>query len=75
MNLVAEDVNAAVAFYRNLGRTVCFNGEEWPVGSGARHVALANGAGAILGLDNSVMVKICHLGWRVPGRSRILNQC
>jgi catechol 2,3-dioxygenase-like lactoylglutathione lyase family enzyme len=66
VNLVVEDMDAAVAFYQALGMTVRFDGGEWPPGSGARHVALDNGEGAIFELDNPAMARIYHAGWRSP---------
>ena len=66
VNLVVEDVDAALAFYRALGMQVRFDGGEWPAGSGARHVALDNGDGAIFELDNPAMARIYHRGWRAP---------
>jgi catechol 2,3-dioxygenase-like lactoylglutathione lyase family enzyme len=66
VNLVVEDMDAAVAFYQALGMTVRFDGGEWPPGSGARHVALDNAEGAIFELDNLAMARIYHGGWRSP---------
>ncbi|MHB8294643.1 MAG: VOC family protein [Acidimicrobiales bacterium] len=66
LNLLVEDMDAAVAFYLALGMKVRFDGGEWPAGSGARHVALDNGDGAILELDNLAMARIYHGGWRSP---------
>jgi catechol 2,3-dioxygenase-like lactoylglutathione lyase family enzyme len=66
LNLVVEDMDAAVTFYQALGMTVRFDGGEWPPGSGARHVALDNGDGAIFELDNLAMARIWHGGWRAP---------
>jgi catechol 2,3-dioxygenase-like lactoylglutathione lyase family enzyme len=66
INLVVEDMDAAVAFYQALGMQVRFDGGEWPAGSGARHVALDNGDGAIFELDNLAMARIYHGGWRAP---------
>jgi catechol 2,3-dioxygenase-like lactoylglutathione lyase family enzyme len=76
LNLVVEDMDAAVAFYQALGMTVRFDGGEWPPGSGARHVALDNGEGAIFELDNLAMARIWHGGWRSPdagGRPVVLG--
>lgn len=67
VNLVVEDMDAAVAFYQALGMRVRFDGGEWPAGSGARHVALDNGDGAIFELDNYAMARMYHGGWRAPG--------
>ncbi len=66
INLIVEDIDAALAFYRALGVPVRFDGGEWPAGSGARHVALDNGAGAIFEIDNPAMARIYHRGWRNP---------
>jgi catechol 2,3-dioxygenase-like lactoylglutathione lyase family enzyme len=76
LNLVVEDMDAAVAFYQGLGMKVRFDGGEWPPGSGARHVALDNGEGAIFELDNLAMARIWHGGWRSPdaeGRPVVLG--
>ena len=76
LNLVVEDIDAAVAFYLALGMSVRFDGGEWPPGSGARHVALDNGDGAIVELDNIAMARIYHGGWRSPdaeGRPVVLG--
>jgi catechol 2,3-dioxygenase-like lactoylglutathione lyase family enzyme len=70
LNVIVDDMDAAVAFYRALGMTVRFDGGEWPPRSGARHVALDNGAGAIFELDNFAMTSIYHGGWRSPGTTR-----
>jgi catechol 2,3-dioxygenase-like lactoylglutathione lyase family enzyme len=69
LNLVVEDMDAAVAFYQRLGMTVRFDSGEWPPGSGARHVALDNGDGPIFELDNLAMARIWHGGWRERERS------
>ena len=66
LNLVVDDMDAAVAFYSALGMMVRFDGGEWPPGSGARHVALDNAEGAIFELDNLAMARIYHEGWRSP---------
>jgi catechol 2,3-dioxygenase-like lactoylglutathione lyase family enzyme len=66
LNLVVDDMDTAVAFYQALGMTIRFDGGEWPPGSGARHVALDNGDGAIVELDNLAMARIYHGGWRSP---------
>lgn len=67
VNLIVGDMDAALAFYRRLGMQVRFDGGEWPAGSGARHVALDNGGGVILELDNHEMAAIYHAGWRNGG--------
>ncbi len=69
LNLVVDDIAAAVAFYRALGMGVRFDGGEWPAGSGARHVALDNGDHVIFELDNVAMARIYHAGWRSPDAS------
>lgn len=76
INLLADDMDAAIAFCQALGMTVRFDGGEWPPGSGARHVALDNGDGAIFELDNLAMARIYHGGWRSPdteGRPVVLG--
>lgn len=64
VNLIVGDMDAAVAFYKRLGMMVRIDSGEWPAGSGARHVALDNGDGAIFELDNHQMAAIYHAGWR-----------
>jgi catechol 2,3-dioxygenase-like lactoylglutathione lyase family enzyme len=66
LNLIVDDMGAAVAFYRALGMRVRVDGGEWPPQSGARHVALDNGESAIFELDNHAMARIYHAGWRSP---------
>ncbi len=67
VNLVVEEMDAALAFYQALGMRVRCDGGEWPAGSGARHIALDNGDGAIFELDNPAMARIYHGGWRARG--------
>lgn len=66
LNIVVEDMDAAIAFYQVLGMKVHSDGGEWPQGSGARHVTLDNGDGPIVELDNLPMARIWHGGWRRP---------
>lgn len=65
LNLLVDDMDAAVTFYRALGLNIRFDGGEWPPGSGARHVALDNGDGPTLELDNLAMASLYF-----PGRER-----
>ena len=64
VNLVASDVDATVAFYRRLGLAVTDSGEEWPSGSGARHVEVAIGNGVSLEFDNVKSASVWHSGVR-----------
>ena len=43
VNLVAGDIDATIAFYSRLGSPMSDSGEDWPPGSGARHVEVAHG--------------------------------
>jgi hypothetical protein len=66
LNLVVEEIDSAVAFYRALGMGVRFDGGEWPAGSGARHVALDNGNNVIFEIDHVAMARIYQAGGRSP---------
>lgn len=57
LNIVVRDMDAAVRFYRVLGLEISSAVEEWPSGSGARHVDGQSG-GAHLDLDNGAMTRI-----------------
>jgi uncharacterized glyoxalase superfamily protein PhnB len=61
VNLVVDDMAAAVAFYRLLGFDVP-DPVEWPEGSGAYHVDAGGGDGLRFELDNLAMARIWHAG-------------
>ena len=63
LNLVVQDMDATVAFYRRLGLAVDPPG-EWPPGSGARHGEAVMPDGFRLEFDNVLMARICHAGLR-----------
>ena len=67
VNLVVRDMRASLAFYRKLGLPVPDDGDEWPPGSGAKHVDVAFPSGVRLEFDNLPMAKIWHAGWRENG--------
>jgi uncharacterized glyoxalase superfamily protein PhnB len=60
LNLVVDDMDATLAFYRTLGVDVKDDGRDWPAGSGARHVDVKFPNGTRLEFDNLPMTKI----WR-----------
>jgi uncharacterized glyoxalase superfamily protein PhnB len=61
VNLVIDDMEASVAFYRLLGFDVP-DPVEWPEGSGAIHLEVAGGDGLLLELDNLPMARLWHAG-------------
>jgi uncharacterized glyoxalase superfamily protein PhnB len=63
INLVVEDMAAAVAFYRHLGVTIP-EPREWPPQSGALHAEAQTPGGARFELDNRAMAEIWHASWR-----------
>ncbi|HEY0383432.1 MAG TPA: VOC family protein [Candidatus Elarobacter sp.] len=67
VNVVVRDMGATLAFYRKLGFDVPDDGQEWPPGSGAKHVEVAFPSGVRLEFDNLPMAKIWHAGWRAKG--------
>ena len=64
VNLVAGDIDATIAFYRRLGLPVSDSGEDWPPGSGARHVEVALGNGMSFEFDNVKSASVWHGGVR-----------
>jgi uncharacterized glyoxalase superfamily protein PhnB len=60
LNLVVEDVDAVIAFYRKLGLKIEDDGREWPPGSGARHIELEFPNGNRIEFDSASMAKV----WR-----------
>ncbi|MGZ4753531.1 MAG: VOC family protein [Acidimicrobiia bacterium] len=82
LNLVVSDMDAAVAFYRLLGVDVGLSTDDWPPGSGARHVhTVESPHGSDLDLDNQTMAAIwgddrlrpgdAVIGFAVPGRAAV----
>ena len=71
LNLVVDDMETTVAFYRRLGLTV-ERPREWPAGSGALHAEATTPDGFRLEFDNVAMARIWHAGWRdqPPGSRR-----
>jgi catechol 2,3-dioxygenase-like lactoylglutathione lyase family enzyme len=64
VNLVAGDIDATIAFYRRLGLPVSDSLDDWPPGSGARHVEVALGNGMSFELDNVKSGSVWHGGVR-----------
>jgi catechol 2,3-dioxygenase-like lactoylglutathione lyase family enzyme len=67
VNLIVGDMDATLAFYRKLGLAVEDGGNDWPPGSGAKHVNVAFPNGVRLEFDNIPMAKLWHAGWREHG--------
>jgi uncharacterized glyoxalase superfamily protein PhnB len=72
INVVTVDVDATIAFYRRLGVRIQDNGEDWPPGSGARHVEIAMGNGLSLELDNTTSAGTWHRGVREHGAPTVV---
>ena len=64
LNLVARDIDATIAFYQRLGLEVSDSGEDWPPGSGCRHVEVAIGNGLSLEFDNVQSASVWNAGVR-----------
>jgi len=72
VNLIVEDMGAALAFYRRLGVTIA-EPREWPPNSGALHAEADTAGGARFELDNRAMAEIWHASWREgPAASRVV---
>ncbi len=82
LNLVVSDMDASTAFYRLLGADVDLSTDEWPPGSGARHVhTRESSSGADFDLDNEPMAAIwgddrlqsgdAVIGFAVPTRAAV----
>src|SRR6266542_398218 len=69
INLVVEDMAAAVDFYRHLGVTIP-EPQEWPPNSGALHAEADTPGGARFELDNRPMAEIWHASWRERSEER-----
>lgn len=82
VNVVVSDMDAAVAFYRLLGVDLDPSTDDWPPGSGARHVHPREPApGGDFDLDNRPMAKLWGhdglepgdtvIGFSVPNRESV----
>lgn len=80
VNLIVEDLDRALEFYRQLGLPVPAHAGDWPPGSGARHADLSLPGGLRLELDNPAMARIWHassapggqvLGFTLPSRAAV----
>jgi len=68
VNLVVSDMDAAMAFYRLLGVELDPATDNWPPGSGARHVHAEEEAGAAdFDLDNEPMARLWGDEGLAPG--------
>jgi len=63
VNLVTEDLDATLDFYRRLGLPVPDSAMEWPPGSGAHHVGVTL-PGLSIEFDDRPMAAIWHAGVR-----------
>lgn len=61
VNLIVEDMDAAVAFYRRLGLELP-EAPEWPVGTGARHLHVTMPGGTRFELDTVAGTRLWHRG-------------
>ena len=59
VNVVVSDMDAAMAFYRLLGVDLNLSTDDWPPGSGARHVHVRESASEFdFDLDNEPMARL-----------------
>jgi catechol 2,3-dioxygenase-like lactoylglutathione lyase family enzyme len=70
INLIVEDMDATLAFYRRLGLEINVEPGDWPPGSGARHAGTTMPNGAQLEFDNAAMARIWHGGFDATPRVR-----
>ncbi len=63
LNLVVDDMETTLSFYRRLGLAIDTPG-EWPAGSGALHADVRMPDGFRLEFDNVAMARIWHAAWR-----------
>jgi uncharacterized glyoxalase superfamily protein PhnB len=66
LNIVTDDVDAALAFYRRLGLDVP-DGVRLP--DGTRHAEVKLPGGVTLEFDNPALARIYNAAWRCPGGS------
>jgi catechol 2,3-dioxygenase-like lactoylglutathione lyase family enzyme len=69
INLIVDDMDATVAFYRRLGLTIA-DAPAWLPGSNARHVEVEMPSGLRLEFDNREMAAIWHGSSSGDGRGR-----
>lgn len=68
VNVVVDDMDAAIAFYRLLGLDVDAVPGTWPPGSGGRHAAMSSSSdGARVELDNTELARIWGHAGLAPG--------
>jgi uncharacterized glyoxalase superfamily protein PhnB len=67
IKLVVSDIDATVAVYRRVGLSIADSGDDWPPGSGARHVEVETGDGVSLEFDNVKGASTWHGGVRESG--------
>jgi len=60
INIVSNDFEAAVGFYRLLGLDVNAGPPGWPPGTGGRHGDVASDNGIQLDIDNAEFARICR---------------
>jgi uncharacterized glyoxalase superfamily protein PhnB len=69
LNLVVQDMNATLAFYRRLGLEIPDSG-VWRTETGAHHVEVSMPNGLDLDFDSAELAKSYNAGWRPNGGSR-----
>lgn len=67
MNIIADDWDETLGFYRLLGLELPDGPGNWPPGSDARHTEKGQTE-----FDNESMARIWHDGWKQERRSRVV---
>jgi uncharacterized glyoxalase superfamily protein PhnB len=65
IDLVVDDMEATLAFYRALGVDIPEQA-IWRTATGAHHVDIAMPGGLILHFDSPALAKVYDRGWRAP---------
>lgn len=68
LNLIADDIDETLAFYRELGLDIDDDGSDLPPGSGARHVDVKLPNGTRFEIDNIAMARM----WRGDSGSKVV---
>ena len=69
LNLVVQDMEATLAFYRRLGLQIP-DTAVWRTESGVHHVAVSMPNGIDLDFDSAQLARSYNAGWTAEGRSR-----
>ena len=65
LDLIAEDMDATIAFYRELGLDIPEDA-IWRTSTGAHHVDLTMPGGMVLHFDSEALTKHYDQGWKPP---------